>query len=217
MAEKHLNGTDGLFVSTESDLSVIRMLFTEDDKNSIRFGTDLAIDACTDPLVYDPTIILHYDSFVYGVAGTENLAYTFLSAEDSDNLEHCARWLGTLGVNMIITEPVKDRETGAWDTRYIGFILPNPDDRDRRINLYEVLDATDAESRHNKKRMAADFDSALAMFYERDFYFARNAFTDILRESPSDEVAKWYLFECERLLNEEASRDFVGELHMDEA
>lgn len=216
LTEKHMTGTGGIFVSTESDLSVIRLLFTEDSRSSIRFGTDLAIDACADATVYNPTIILHYDSFVYGVAGTDTLAYTFLSAEDSDNLEHCARWLGTLGVNMIITEPVRARETGAWDTRYIGFILPEPENKDRRINLYEVLDATDAFSRHNKKRMADEFDSALNMFYEMDFYFARNAFTDILRESPTDEIAKWYLFECERLLNEEAAADFVGELHMDE-
>ncbi len=53
------------------------------------------------------------------------------------------------------------------------------------------------------------------MFYEKDFYFARNMFTDILREVPTDAVTKWYLFECERLLNEQASPDFVGELHVD--
>ena len=116
---------------------------------------------------------------------------------------------------MAITENVMEREKGAWDVRYIGFILPNSQDREHRINLYEVLDAQDQSSRIDKRRMAEDFDSALKLFYESDFYFARNAFTDILREAPTDDVAKWYLFECERLLNEQASPDFVGELHFD--
>ena len=126
-----------------------------------------------------------------------------------------AAWLKKLGVSMVITETVKERESGAWDLRYIGFIIPNPEDHDRRINFYEVLDAADGETRRGKKKTMDAFKSALDLFYEKDFYFARNAFTDIVREVPTDMVSKWYLFECERLLNEQASPDFVGELLID--
>ena len=212
---KYASATDGIIVSAESDLSAVRMLFTDENHNSIRFGTDLAQEAYAESPEQRPTIILHYGDYVYGVAGTDTIAYTFLSGEDEFAIEGCAKWLGSLGVTMAITENVMEREKGAWDVRYIGFILPNSQDREHRINLYEVLDAQDQSSRIDKRRMAEDFDSALKLFYERDFYFARNAFTDILREAPTDDVAKWYLFECERLLNEQASPDFVGELHFD--
>jgi len=58
------------------------------------------------------------------------------------------------------------------------------------------------------------FASALDSFYQQDFYLARSAFTEIIREAPDDAIAKWYLFECERYLNEAAPENFIGELHM---
>ncbi len=213
MVERFGDNTDGIFISAEDNLSFIRMLFLEDNHNSIRFGADLAREAATDRNVPNPTIILHYASYIYGVAGTDTQALTCLSAEVTTGLGEYAEWLGSLGVSMVVTQSVVERETGAWDFRYIGFVLPDKNDQKRRISLYEVLDATDGENRRGKKRTMEDFGRALELFYEKDFYFARNMFTDILREVPTDAVAKWYLFECERLLNESASPDFVGELH----
>ncbi len=215
LVEKHSRATDGIFIASEANLSTIRMLFLDDNQESIRFGADLARDAAGIDNIPDPTIILHYASYIYGVAGTESQALTFLSADVVTGLGDYAGWLGSLGVSMVVTDEVMEREKGTWDFRYIGFVIPDPNDRRRHINLYEVLDATDGENRRGKKRTSADFQSALEMFYEKDFYFARNMFTDILREVPTDAVTKWYLFECERLLNEQASPDFVGELHVD--
>ena len=215
LAEKYGNSTGGIFISAEQNLSIMRVLFLEGNKDSIRFGTDFSREAAADPKIPEPTIILHYDSYIYGVAGTVAQSFTFLSSEDITTLELYAGWLGSLGVSMVVTEPVRNRESGAWDFRYIGFIIPNQNDRSRRINFYEVLDASDGVVRRGKKKTMADFKKALELFYEKDFYFARNAFTDIIREVPSDQISKWYLFECERLLNEQASPDFVGELHFD--
>ncbi len=215
MVERFGDNTEGIFITAEDNLSFIRMLFLEDNHNSIRFGADLAREAATDRNVPNPTIILHYDSYIYGVAGTDAQALTCLSAEVTTGLGDYAEWLGSLGVSMVVTQSVVERETGAWDFRFIGFILPDDNNLSSRINLYEVLDATDGENRRGKKRTMEDFGRALELFYEKDFYFARNMFTDILREVPTDAVAKWYLFECERLLNESASPDFVGELHVE--
>ena len=58
------------------------------------------------------------------------------------------------------------------------------------------------------------FRAALDLFYDRDFYFARNAFTDILRDFPEDELVKWYLFECESRLNGDIDTGFTGALHV---
>ncbi|MBO6215107.1 MAG: hypothetical protein J6N76_06180, partial [Lachnospiraceae bacterium] len=217
IATKQGDRTNGIIVSTKSDLSAIRMLFMEDNRNSIRFGIDLSNEVRYNPAIPNSTIIVHYDRYMYGVVGTDQLSYTFLAADDMKKIEEYANWLGSLGIVMAITEPVKERENGSWDLRYIGFILPDPNDKLRRINFYEVLDADESESRRNKKRMENEFKEALDLFYEMDFYFARNAFTDILREAPEDDMTKWYLFECERLLNESALSDFVGELHFDRA
>ena len=215
LVEKHGNSTGGIFVSAESNISMMKILFMSDVRESIRFGTDLSREAAADGGVSVPTVILHYASYVYCVAGTDQQALTFLTQKDVPVLEQFTGWLGGLGIPMVVTDSVKEREEGAWDLRYIGFIVPDPLERSRRISFYEVLDAADGDERRGKKKTLSAFKDALDMFYERDFYFARNAFTDILRETPLDAVAKWYLFECERLLNEEASPDFLGELHID--
>ncbi|MCR5097319.1 MAG: hypothetical protein K6B14_00055 [Lachnospiraceae bacterium] len=215
LVEKHSAATGGIFVASEANLSSIRMLFLDDNHGSIRFGADLARDAASIPSIPNPTIILHYASYIYGVAGTDTQALTFLSADSITGLGDYAGWLGSLGISMVVTDEVIERESGSWDFRFIGFVIPDKNNRSRHINLYEVLDATDGENRRGKKRTSEDFAKALELFYEKDFYFARNMFTDILREVPTDAVAKWYLFECERLLNESASPDFVGELHVE--
>ena len=215
LVEKHSNSNGGVFISAGSGVSMLKLLFMSNVKESIRFGTDLSREAAADPSVAVPTVILHYTSYTYCVAGTSSQALTFLTERDVLVLEQFASWLSGLDIPMVVTDTVKDREEGAWDFRYIGFIVPDADDRNRRIGFYEVLDAADGDERRGKKRTLSAFKDALDMFYGRDFYFARNAFTDILREDPSDAVAKWYLFECERLLNEEASPDFLGELHID--
>lgn len=217
VVEKCSEANNGIFISAEDDLTTMKVLFLENDKESIRFGTDLSRDRISNNGSFNETLLLHYESFLYGVFGTKDQAITFLSAKDITALEDYTRWLGDLGVSMVVTESVKERETGPWDFRYIGFILPDENDKSRRINLYEVLDASNAEIRRGKKKTMDAFQSALDMFYEKDFYFARNAFTDILHEVPQDEIAKWYLFECERLLNGIAEPDFIGELHLDRA
>ena len=76
----------------------------------------------------------------------------------------------------------------------------------------------DAEAiRIHKERLETmdRFNEALEFFYQQDFYFARNMFTEIVKVSSGDELAKWYLFECERYLNEAAPENFVGALHME--
>ncbi len=99
--------------------------------------------------------------------------------------------------------------------RYIGFIK-SWIDTDGKIDLYEVLDANSGRIRQLKMRTKAQFEEAIQTFYRQDFYLARNAFTEILKEFPEDEIVTWYLFECEYYLNEDAdTSDFSGALHLE--
>ena len=110
----------------------------------------------------------------------------------------------------MVTGAVVEHEH-CGDTRYIGFIVAG----DRvRIDLYEVLSGSSARVKEAKKKLAASFEAALKLFYAQDFFLARNAFTDILRDFPEDELVKWYLFECESRLNGDIDTDFTGALHI---
>ena len=108
---------------------------------------------------------------------------------------------------------MKDREPAVYDTRYIGFVRLGDN---RELKLFEVLDACPKRERQAKMDDRERFSEALALFYQKDYYIARNAFSDILKRNPTDEIARWYLFESERLLDKGAAAgEHAGALYAD--
>ena len=124
-------------------------------------------------------------------------------------------WFRRMRLGVLITSAVRDHEDSPYDLRYIGFVTPDAEHPEHHVELYEVLDACSTRVRQIRLQMQKKFAEALDLFYKQDFYFARNSFTEILREMPEDEITKWYLFECERYLNEADGSNFVGALHME--
>ena len=64
-----------------------------------------------------------------------------------------------------------------------------------------MLDAYPVNERQKRAAMLEVFQKALNLFYQDDFYLARSQFMEVLKECPSDEVAKWYVFLCEKCLD----------------
>lgn len=208
---------DGIFISSSSDLSFIKLLFLEESRSSANFGINFmeALREWQKQEYPSTCVLMHYAPFVYGIAGTNDQASAFLSSRETENLEGYVEWFRRMRLSLVITAAVRDHEENRYDLRYIGFVLPDPEKTDRRVELYEVLDACSTRVRQIRLQMQKRFAEALDLFYKQDFYFARNSFTDILREMPEDEITKWYLFECERYLNEADGSNFVGALHME--
>ena len=79
-----------------------------------------------------------------------------------------------------------------------------------------MLDACPKAERQAKLDDLETFEKGLELFYKRDYYIARNTFSDILKRNPQDEIVRWYLFESERLLDlSPGPNDAVGALHLD--
>ncbi|MCR5654475.1 MAG: hypothetical protein K6G07_02405 [Lachnospiraceae bacterium] len=209
---------DGIFVSQDSDLSLMKLLFLEKNKDTVSFGTEFLqkLREEKDKIRFDTTLILHYAPYIYGVAGTKEQSSVYLFSKELDILQQYAGWFRNLHLGLVVTKELLDHEKPEADVRYIGFILPDEANPSRRLMLYEVLDAESVRNHQMRKYQAQKFTEALEMFYQQDFYLARNVFTEIVRDSQGeDDLAKWYLFECERYLNEVAPEDFVGALHGD--
>ena len=214
IVEKQLKAEDGIFISSDLDLSKTRILFLEDVPGSIRFGVNFLQELRSsglDKFILSTTVLVHRAPFAYGIAGTDEQASAFLSSPETERLEDYLDWFHTLNLELVATENVVSAEEGLGDLRHIGFVCPANDDT--RIEIYEVLDALDTKLHTAKLRTAKAFKEALELYYTQDFYLARNTFTEILREVPQDEVAKWYLFDCERMLNETVEEEFTGALH----
>ena len=129
------------------------------------------------------TILLHYSSFVYGVAGTNQQSSTFLVSPETDEIEHFAAWFRERGLRLVISETVKERENYDGLLRYIGYIQMTGSNK--KMDMYEVLDALDVREREKKRAVCERFSQALELFYQHDFYLARSAFSDILKELPT--------------------------------
>ncbi len=192
---------DGLIISSTSDLRVIQLMFKEKTLKALSFGIKLINRELEEESANHAFVLLHRTPFVYGVAGDQNQAFTYVHSNEMRVLERYVEDLKNMGVRMVVTDYVQEIVEKETTTRYIGYIQNG----DCTFNLYEVLDALTAGDRQKRIDNKAKFSQALTLYYKSDFYLARNLFSEILRSCPTDAVAKWYLFLCESSLNGQAS------------
>ena len=219
MIGRYQEERDGVFVSGDGSLSILRFLYMENNANTLSSSVDFLKEfgeqeAAWSGTVPRTTILLHYSSFVYGVAGTNQQSSAFLVSKDTDEIEYFAAWFREHGLRLVISETVKERENYEGPLRRIGYIQMGSSDK--KMNMYEVLDAYDVRERDSKQAVCERFEQALELFYQHDFYLARSAFSDILKELPTDEISKWYLFTCETYLNMEHAEDAPCALRYEE-
>jgi hypothetical protein len=103
---------------------------------------------------------------------------------------------------MAVTDAVYEMIDKDTASRYIGFVESGI----YTFKLYEILDAYPANERQSRLLTKTKFKEALNLFYQDDFYLARSMFTEVLKENPTDEVTRWYIFICERCLEEESGQ-----------
>lgn len=185
----------GILLSDSSNLTTMQLLFRENTEDALQFGLEMA--SAPEGNRERPFVLLHHTSFTYGVVGDEEQAFPYVLSQEMGILEGYADSLRSIGVRMAVTDAVYrliERETAG---RYIGYLEKDG----RNFKLYEILDAYPAKERKHRLDTGDKFKKALNLFYQGDYYLGRNLFTEVLKECPDDEVAKWYLFLCEKYLN----------------
>ncbi|MBQ9549535.1 MAG: hypothetical protein IJU87_01860 [Lachnospiraceae bacterium] len=209
--EHYTDSEEGILVSEDSSLSILQFLFLD----NCRMVTDRAVQFLhrnmSDPDSGFISAFLYYNSFIYGVVGVNTQSLVFLTSPDSAEMEAYASWFEKMQIPLVVTGDIAEREN-IGQHRYIGYIeLKN---RTKKIRLYEVLDACEARQRQLKLANREKFEKSLEYFESRDFYLARNNLTEIIKECPEDEMAKWYIFECEKFLSGEAEEEEPGNIRI---
>lgn len=219
LIEQHQERSGGFFVSGDCSLDTMKVLFLEASRDTIEFGVSLIQGFLEqDQKVLQNRragILLHYSQYMYGVAGTRKHSIPYLLSRELEELERYARWFQTLNLHLVITESVKSREHLDSPLRYLGYLLITG--TKERIRLYEVLDACPIREGRSKAQTDARFQKGIHLFYQHDFYLARSAFNEVLRENPEDSMATWYLFTCEKYLNEANIQGDICRLCPDDA
>lgn len=188
---------DGMFLCGNADLSSLSFLFPDKVQQALSFGIDVMTCKEAERAREQAFVLLHHANVVYGVVGDDRQASVYVLSQEMKALGSYCDKLRALGVRMAVTDSVYELAGEKLAARYIGFA-----EKGRySFKLYEVLDAYPAKERQIRLDTKQKFQEALNLFYQDDFYLARNLFTEVLKENPTDEVAKWYVFLCEKCLD----------------
>ena len=202
---------DCMIVGKAPDLSLLEMLFMETDMATVRFMINLYIHNIKTVGNAMFSTVLYFDDCIFSVMGGSEEATTYLYSEDSELKKNIVGFALKLKLGLIITEAVKERENILIPLRFVGYAKGV--DNKVPLKLYEVLDVYPALLRAERISTLEKYKDALRCFYERDFYIARTKFSDILKETPDDELVRWYVFESERFLNESVEGDKHKYIH----
>ena len=193
---------DGVLLFGEPTLGSMHFLFEDSPKKAINIASNIIKLLAN----RNPVILMHETKLTFGIAGTNEQAFTFIDSDDLELLQGITKKIQEYKVGMVMTEQMAAYMDDSIKTRCIGYV--NLSDDGRNMNLFEVLDVLPVAI--GKKRLAnrEQFKKALSMYYHNDFYLARNMFTEILKQDGDDEIAKWYVFACEDLLKLAGEKEY---------
>lgn len=193
----------GRLLSTGFDLASVPVYYPNSVSDAVQAGLDLLGElrgrGDTDSLTPDFCVLLHHTAFLYGIAGTQEQVFPFISSSEMEFLGGYNQRFRSAGVRMVLTEALVQRLDVGCNTRYLGFVT-TPDGK-RTYKLYEALDTYPDIERNLRIRYDRRFQEGIRLFYHNDFYLARNIFSALLKACPQDGIVRWYLFACERFFN----------------
>ena len=191
----------GFYISAGGDLLERKVFFELNPKEALSFAVELYQAHGTKEKLKNTNIImmLHEADYRYGVSGVEDMMTPFIYSAEEKILDAYVGALAKAKAGVVLTKQTLDAIGEGFSVRYIGFVSGG--ETQGSIKLYECLDAYKEDKRKVMKESDVFFQKALKLFYSNDFYLARNAFNEVLKLNEQDEIARWYLFRCEYLLN----------------
>jgi len=183
-------------ISATSDFSEVELVIPENANDACKIGVEIS-GSYRGTTGYGACVFMHYAEYIYGVSISGEEAVHYLISDELMRIRQNLSLLDELRLAMVVTGDVLNRELEKPSNRYIGYW----ESADRRVELYEILDACTDEIRKTREETRKLFDEGLELFYESNFYLARNNFAKVIKADYSDTVARWYLFTCEKYLD----------------
>jgi hypothetical protein len=203
---------ESVIIGKAPDMSALQILFSENEYDSTSTFIEMFGRSNKSGSDLEFSVLLDYDTCVFGVTGNEDETSTYMYTENRETIRAMSAFTISVGLGLVISQKVYDREKISGKVRFIGY--GGVDKNGELIGLYEILDACSARIRNERLATLSKFEEALDLYYEKDFYLARTKFSDILKETPSDKLARWYVFESDRYLNENAEGENYKILHI---
>ncbi len=196
---ENLENFSGLLLTHDLNLTKIETMFLKSCSEAVRYSISIMRKLMCDDKLNEfvklkTAIIVYKADVICGVIGEEDRAFSFVVSVEKDYMNEYIFNFENSGAKVIITEDIKEA-IGNWseiNLRYIGYSLNTQNNEN--IGMYEILDCCDIEEQQQKESTLTMFKEALDLFYKKEFYSARNAFSNVVKKSPLDNIARWYLF-----------------------
>lgn len=212
LMDNSIRSQNGLLLSSGYNMESNRVYYAGGANCAVKSALDLIGNANavrSSSLEQAPRffVLLHKTVLLYGIAGSEENLFPYLSSSELDALDSIAEPMREAGAQIVMTDKFIEQLSTPCVTRYIGFVSGGEDER---FKLYELLDPYSDIERNLRISYDSQLQEAITMFYKSDFYLARNIFSAIVRACPSDGIARWYLFACEHFFHnaDDESPDF---------
>jgi len=148
-----------------------------------------------------------------GIVGHDERMATTIISDELSNIQQIENMSTKLGVRMIITQSTLDMldNKDEYSYRYIGRV--KDEKNAKMIDLYEFLDGYPSNVKNSRRTLKAAFEEGIVYYQEGNFGEARKRFISVIRSDREDQLAKTYLFLCEKY-NQEKPEDLEGTLEI---
>ena len=194
-------------VSTNAEMSRMRVLFDKDFNRTFSFGLEYVhiIQSLNAKKKYiNSTIVVHNCNIFYSIIGNEKQSSQIMLASEIEALEESLSIFKDLKINYLMTKEALEKEIQKPETRYVGNLTV--DGRREPLEIYQILDVLPRAQRELYLQMRERYEEAVELVKKKDLFLARNVFAEILRTIPDDNVSRWYIYLCEKYLEEPSEK-----------
>lgn len=211
----YISNHEAMIIGKDVDISSLQLVISDKEEHVIRSILEVYIRHTTGVEAPVISMFFYRTTFTFGVVGDDEESALYLSYDyykDKEQLANIVAFVEAMQLGIVISGWVQERDPYEGALRFIGY--GGVVEAGIEIKLFEVLDDHGQKEREEKLATLDKFNKALQLYLDKDFYSARNMFSEILRETPSDKLVRWYVFESERYLHESSEGNEYKYLHL---
>ncbi|MDR0936798.1 MAG: hypothetical protein LBM98_08970 [Oscillospiraceae bacterium] len=147
---------------------------------------------------------IDYGLVLLGVVGDERRQTPTIVSAAADNSRELSQTAKLLNVGILCGEAVANLAEG-YNSRYIG----KRGDKPGPARVYEFYDGAPPALSEQFKRLTADFNRGILLFYSANYSAAKRVFLDIVKQCPEDSVNRYYLYKTDKFERNPPATDFA--------
>lgn len=153
---------------------------------------------------------LHTGPLIMGIIGDQNRLDAATIADSVNTSSRIESLTKHFGVSILLSEESlkKLEHPEQFHTRYLGQVLVKG--KNEPIGVYECFDGDEPRAVEWKQKALADFEQGLALYYQRAFHDAAEAFNRALKKNPDDLPSRLFLYKSVDLIEEGVAEDWTG-------